>query len=432
MNPRSLPYGRKWLVILVVSVSALDVTFTSSVYTSTFDQITQEFGVSNLVATVGLSLYLIGLALCQKYSEFYGRRPIYLVSFTFFLIWLVPEAAAKNIATRLLGPSTASVVGGFINQYTSWRWTFYILIIWSAIDPASIALLVPETYHPILLRNKARKLRKDTGTTRWIAPIDKKTRSIPGTIAVATRRPFELLIFEPMCLNLCIFYALLLGIVYLFFGVFNVVFSENYGFELWQQGLTFLGLFVGMLRGAACAPIVNRNYVRLVNQREATSGELAGSELEYRLPPASILAPARLFMFAWTFFPSVHWVVPIIGSVIFGMGRVKSFLSLFTILGVCLTMICYTEAANFLIFTGIFTFKVEIYPLYAASALAANTFLRCALAMFPLFGIQMYRKLGDHWATSLLAFLTLAMMPLPCLFFRYGSEIRKKNRFASA
>ncbi|OTA68785.1 hypothetical protein K449DRAFT_429676 [Hypoxylon sp. EC38] len=63
MNPRSLPYGRKWLVILVVSVSALYVTSTSSVYTSTFDQITQEFGVSNLVATVGLSLYLISLAL---------------------------------------------------------------------------------------------------------------------------------------------------------------------------------------------------------------------------------------------------------------------------------------------------------------------------------------------------------------------------------
>lgn len=36
-------------------------------------------------------------------SEFYGRRPIYLVSFTFFLIWLIPEAASKNIATMLVG-----------------------------------------------------------------------------------------------------------------------------------------------------------------------------------------------------------------------------------------------------------------------------------------------------------------------------------------
>jgi hypothetical protein len=44
----------------------------------------------------------------------------------------------------------------------------------------------------------------------------------------------------------------------------------------------------------------------------------------------------------------------------------------------------------------------------------------------------MYHKLGDQWATSLLAFLTVAMMPFPYLFFRYGKKIRGKSRFASA
>jgi MFS family permease len=255
------------------------------------------------------------------------------VSFTFFLIWLVPEAAAKNIATMLIGrflcglsgsafmavaggtvgdlfnrgqlqapmvmftatgfvgPSVGPVVGGFINQYTSWRWTFYVLIIWSAIDLALLGLLVPETYHPILLRNKARKLRSDTGNNRWIAPIEKMNKSIPRTIVMATRRPFELLIFEPMCLNLCILSAILLGIVYLFFGAFGVVFIGNYGFSLSQLGLTFLGLFVGMLCGAACDPIVHRNYVRLIKQREVATGEIGGSEPEYRLPPAVSNSP---------------------------------------------------------------------------------------------------------------------------------------------
>ncbi|KAL8792170.1 MAG: hypothetical protein Q9195_005266 [Heterodermia aff. obscurata] len=331
-NPRSLSYVRKWLILGVVSLSALCVTFTSSVYTSTFGQITQEFGVSDLVATLGLSLYIIGLALGPMFlgplSESYGRRPIYLVSITFFLIWLVPEAAAKNIATMLIGrflcglsgsafmavaggtvgdlfnrgelqfpmmmftatvfvgPSAGPVVGGFINQYTSWRWTFYVLIIWSAIDLALLGLLVPETYHPVLLRNKARKLRSDTGNNRWIAPIEKMNKSIPRTIVIATRRPFELLIFEPMCLNLCILSAVLLGIIYLFFGAFGVVFTGNYGFSLSQVGLTFLGLLVGMFCGAACDPIVQRNYTRLIKQREVATGEIGGSEPEYRLPPA--------------------------------------------------------------------------------------------------------------------------------------------------
>lgn len=52
-------------------------------------------------------------------------------------------------------------------------------------------------------------------------------------------------------------------------------------------------------------------------------------------------------------------------------------------------------------------------------------------AAFPPFGIQMYDGLGYHWATSLLAFLTLVMMPvLWLLFFEYGKELRKKSRFA--
>jgi hypothetical protein len=54
------------------------------------------------------------------------------------------------------------------------------------------------------------------------------------------------------------------------------------------------------------------------------------------------------------------------------------------------------------------------------------------LAAFPLFGVQMYRKLGDQWATSLLAFLTVGMMPFPYLFFKYGKRLRGKSRFATA
>lgn len=103
-----------------------------------------------------------------------------------------------------------------------------------------------------------------------------------------------------------------------------------------------------------------------------------------------------------------------------------------------------------LVFTGIFTFLVDAYPQYAASAMAANSFARCSfagtsssllrlqttvtdnrIAAFPLFGIQMYEKLGYQWASSVLAFLTVAMAPFPYLFFRYGKKLRAKSKFAS-
>lgn len=54
----------------------------------------------------------------------------------------------------------------------------------------------------------------------------------------------------------------------------------------------------------------------------------------------------------------------------------------------------------------------------------------CLVAAFPLFGIQMYEKLGYQWATALLAFLTLAMLPFPFLFFIYGKKLRGRSKFA--
>jgi len=42
-----------------------------------------------------------------------------------------------------------------------------------------------------------------------------------------------------------------------------------------------------------------------------------------------------------------------------------------------------------LVFSGVWTFLVDAYPQYSASALAANTFARCMFAgAFPLFGNQ--------------------------------------------
>ena len=413
LNPRSFGKGRKWLIVIIVSAGSTCVTCTSSMYTSTYGQITEEFHVSRVVATLGLSLFVMGLGLgpmvLAPLSEFYGRRPIYVVSFFFYLIWLIPCALAKNIETELIGrfidgvagsaflsvaggtvgdvfakhelqapmmiftaspfigPPVGPMIAGFINQYASWRWTFYVLLIWSAVMLALIAAFVPETYHPVLLRHKAIKLRAETGDEKWHAPIEKLQRSISQTIIRSCYRPFILLAREPMCLNLCLYSAILLGVLYLFFGAFELVFTVNHGFKLWQVGLTFSGLLVGQLAAIATNPYWHKNYLKLVSETDAHGGESGKSEPEYRLPPAiagGFLVPIGLFWFAWTVYPSIHWIVPIIGSAVFAAGML-------------------------LVFTGVFTFLVEAYPLYAASALAANSFARSSFAgAFPLFGIQ--------------------------------------------
>jgi hypothetical protein len=58
-----------------------------------------------------------------------------------------------------------------------------------------------------------------------------------------------------MCLLLCLFCSVLLGVLYLFFGAFSLVFKDNHGFNLWQVGLSFLGITVGMIIGISTNPL---------------------------------------------------------------------------------------------------------------------------------------------------------------------------------
>ena len=166
LNPRSFSTVRKWTIVIIISAGSTCVTCASSMYTLTYGQITTDFHVSRLVATLGLSLFVMGLGLgpmvLGPLSEFYGRRPIYVVSFGVFLIWLIPCAVAKNIGTELvsrfidgcagsaflsvaggtvgdmfvrdelqapmmiftaspfIGPPVGPIIAGFINQYTTW------------------------------------------------------------------------------------------------------------------------------------------------------------------------------------------------------------------------------------------------------------------------------------------------------------------------
>ncbi|VUC37055.1 unnamed protein product [Clonostachys rosea] len=455
--PRRFHTMRKWIIVSIVSMASLCVTSASSIYGSTYAQMEAEFGNSRIVSTLGLSMFVLGISLgpmlLSPLSEFYGRRPIYLVSWTMYIIWLVPQAVARNITTVIIGrffdglsgsaflavsagtvgdlfdrdglqgpmlmfslapfvgPAIGPVMGGFINYSTNWRWTYYVLLIWAFVIWLSIVFLVPETHHSLILKRKAIKKRKETSDDRWKAPMEMTDKSVASAIGHSLLRPFELLIFEPMCLNLCLFSAILLGILYLFFGAFPLVFRGVYEFNLWQSGLTFLGILAGMVFAAGLDPIFGHIRMNLIKNLSAETGVEGSSEPEFRLPSAiagSVLVPAGIFMFGWSCFPWVHWIVPVIGSGMFGAGVV-------------------------LVFNGIFTFLVDAYPQSAASALAANAFVRCAFAAaFPLFGVQMYNKLNYHWASSLLAFLTVAMMPFPYLFFKLGKKIRAKSRFATS
>lgn len=192
--PRSMGTPHKWLIVTLASAGSFCVTCASSIYTSSYTQMDAEFGCSHLVATLGLSMFVLGIALGPVWSplsEFYGRRPIYLAAFAAFTIFIIPCAVAKNIETIIvtrffqglsgsaflsvsggtvsdlfapekmhhpmtlftaapfLAPSLGPLIGGFINSNVNWRWTHYVMIIWAFCMFLAICFLVPETYREL-------------------------------------------------------------------------------------------------------------------------------------------------------------------------------------------------------------------------------------------------------------------------------------------
>lgn len=85
-----------------------------------------------------------------------------------------------------------------------------------------------------------------------------------------------------------------------------------------------------------------------------------------------------------------------------------------------------------MLFLPCFNYLIDSYAIYAASVLAANSAMRSLFgACFPLFTEHMYDNLGLHWAASIPAFLSLACIPIPYLFYIFGARIRKASHYAA-
>lgn len=117
---------RKWTIVVVVTSASFCVTSCSSMIPFTYPAVEREFNVGSEVATLGLSLFVLGLGFLPlvlgPLSEFYGRSPVYFVGFGLFLAFNFGCAFANNIATLLIcrflagaaGSAFLSVAGGTI------------------------------------------------------------------------------------------------------------------------------------------------------------------------------------------------------------------------------------------------------------------------------------------------------------------------------
>ena len=196
-----------------------------------------------------------------------------------------------------------------------------------------------------------------------------------------------------------LYQAFIYGISYLFLSEYPLAFEQARHWSDGVDALPLLALHVGILFSIGITVWYVRKYI--APRVASADGKVVPED---RLPVmifGAVLFPAGLFWYAWTAANiHVHWIVPCLAGVMIGCGMFSVFLQ-------CIA------------------YLIEVYLPVANSAMASNSMVRALFgAGFPLFASQMYSKLGIPWATSLLAFLAVAMIPIPVLFFVYGAKIR--------
>ncbi|KAI0469323.1 MFS multidrug transporter-like protein [Xylaria cf. heliscus] len=445
-NPKNWTLKSRIYHTTLPGLYGFSVCLGTSIYTPGIPAIMDEFDVSLPVALLGLSLYSLGLALGPvvgaPISETRGRKAVYLITLPIFLLFTAGAGLARNIqslivlrflsavfgssslavgagtiadiwdmehggglasllivSTFFLGPNLGPLIGGYtIETRGDWRWLMWVLLLFTG--PVIIMVLPSkETSKKIILARRAKQLGLPG------PPKPSISTAMKTLLVVTLGRPLKMLAMEPMLTSISLYHGFVFGVLYAFFESYPYVFTHAYHFSTSQIGLAFLGIFIGTLLAVLTFVVLDKT----VYQRKKIVCAPEKPPPEDRLYSSMFGAfgiPIALFWFGWSARRDVHPLVPIAAGIPFGWGVVT------------------------LILGGI-TFLLDTYGAkYGASAIAANGILRYSFgAAFPLFTENMYEGLGISWATSLLAFIGLALLPIPFVLYRLAPSLRERSSF---
>lgn len=97
------------------------------------------------------------------------------------------------------GPVLGPIIGGFVYQGAGWRWINWLVLIIAVVLFAT-SFAVPETYTPVLMRQKAERKRKETGDDRYMSRFCHKDGegALWALIGTNLKRPLIMLFTEPI------------------------------------------------------------------------------------------------------------------------------------------------------------------------------------------------------------------------------------------
>lgn len=431
-------------------------------------EIAEALTLSTSTTQIAFSVYLLGLAFgpfpIAAFSETFGRRPAWLLSHLWYILWnsLCPvgNSGALMITGRLfsgfgasvgpavcspafdndfshiqsrltvqqlsgpivadmygpekrgislaiatfapyLGPALGPIIGGVMAQHATWHWLFWVLSIFDAAVVLVALLVLRETYAPVLRRRHLGPPRANTRADETNMP----TASLTPLRRLRTNmsRPFALLCKRPIVQLLGLLLGLNFGVYCVTLSTFAELWIDRYHESALTSSLHYIAIAVGCtIASQGGGRLIDWTWKRL---RQKASGAVAP---EYRIPvmvPGVVLMPVGLVWYGWSAQEHMSWVMVDAGVVLFTLG-------------------------SFLSSQALLAYLLDEFVKHAASANAASRVLSYVLGFtFPIFAPQLYIKLGYGWGNTLLALILVVFgWPAPIILWKYGERLRAMRR----
>ncbi|KAF2259328.1 multidrug transporter [Lojkania enalia] len=454
-NPFNWPKPKKWRVTLLACFMTFVVQINGTMMTSAAEQINRSFHVSDEHFPCSywpvLSWSLGGASapmLALPLMESFGVKWSYLFIYACLIVFIIPQALAKNFATLIItriitggcsgvlanitsgivsdiwkesrsksfgtslyiwgllaGLNVGPVIGSIVLVYASWRWIFYGQIVFYTTLTPLLLLTLPEVRPDVLLTHRAKSLRKQASKPIF-SRAEKSHTSLRAVLTTTILRPAKMLATEPVVFFFGLWSAFCIGTAFMFTQSIVQVYASLYAWTYFGTGIIQIATVIGEVLGLLASFYQDSLYFASASRNKECPGKPVPEARLYLSIPGSFFGlAAGLFWYAWTSYSYLHWILPTIGLALVGFGM-------------------------FTVTAAVTAYILDCYSKYAASAIAGVAFLEnCFAAFLPLATQSMYSNLGFQGAGSLLGGAAIVLSFIPLVLQRWGKGVRERSLF---
>ncbi|KAJ5554361.1 Major facilitator superfamily domain general substrate transporter [Penicillium frequentans] len=349
LMPQNWSNRRKWLILIILSLMSLMVNMSLVICTPASSVIAQQFNnYDSFLLVFFITVPNLGEVVAPLYigplSERFGRVPICHLFNHMFLVFTMVTGFSKSLAmvivfrclagasvasiclnpaitgdlfavkkrgaamsltsmVPILGSAVGPIIGGYVTQYLSWRWTFWLMSIATACLALLMVAVLKESYVPLIRRRALQKSGSGQGN------VNSPSKYLIGwnlttfkSIALFTIRPFVILSSSRIAVLMALYLSILFGYVSLLVATTASVFQDVYGFSESQSGLIYIALTIGTLSGALMCTFT-LDYFLLRGLSRKTPDDCTTPCPENRLLPiipAMVIFPVGLLLYGWS------------------------------------------------------------------------------------------------------------------------------------